>query len=157
MKLPMLQLVLFLLLASSSAFAQTAGDLSSKYGQPFKAFLIRPTVMMTVKYGENEQVSEMLIAKRLEDGSNPTIAPVIVREIVEELVPVNSRGAKTASSKRLPLGFGGGPIAVEEYENVSIAYQTIDIKEAPGCSGTAAIIIKWKNRSEAAAKQQPPI
>jgi hypothetical protein len=153
MKLRILQLGLLFLLTAIPGFSQSAEDLEAKYGQPFKAYLIRPTVMMTVKYAENGQASEMLIAKRIDDGSNSTIAPVIVREIVEELVPVNSRGVKVDSPKQLPLGLGRSPVLVEEYENVSITYQRIDIKEAPACSGTAAILIRWKNRTGTTAKQ----
>ena len=108
--------------------------------------------MMTVKYSKAGQVSEMLIAKRIEDNSNPTIAPGIVKEIVDELVPLPSRGAKLFAARPLPLGFGTSN-GFEDYENVSITYETSNIKSAPQCSGTAAIIVKWKNRGRAKALQ----
>lgn len=141
-----------LFVSAIPAFSQTAHELNTRYGKPFTAYLIRPTLMMTVKYSKAGQVSEMLIAKRIEDNSNPTIAPGIVKEIVEELVPLASRGARVFTSRPLPLGFGTSN-GFEDYEKVSIRYETTNIKSAPQCSGTAAIIVKWKNRGRAKALQ----
>ena len=137
-------IALFLLALPVSA--QSVKEIEAKYGYSFKAYLIRPTVMMTVKYAENGQVTEMLVAPRIEDISNPTIAPLIVREIVEELAPTALRGAKlTAPEKKLPYSLNikfPKSTDVEEYENVSITYR---IRNEPNqCSGVAVIIIKWK-------------
>ena len=151
--------LLFLLFAFASTITsgQTSASLTSKYGEPFTAYLVRPTVMMTVKFDANGQVTQMLIAKKIEDNSNPTIAPVVVRELVEELVPVADRGAKILSSKPLPQGFGT-EYGLEQYQYVSIRYETINIKGAPQCSGTAAILIKWKERPKPNLPiLQPPI
>jgi len=129
-------------------FAQSAEEIDAKYGQSFKAYLIHPTVMMTVKYAENGQVAEMLVTRRIEDDSNPTIAPVIAKEIVEELAPPIRRGAKLNPPEKKTPYFSNIKLrtstVIEEYENVSITYKNRN--EPDACAGVVVIIIKWKNR-----------
>ena len=49
---------------SVSAFGQTSTDLQRKYGTPTNVFEVRPGVLMTVKYGNDGQASEMVIERR---------------------------------------------------------------------------------------------
>jgi hypothetical protein len=129
-----------------SVEAQSSDDLRSKYGAPFEAFEIRPGIMMTVKFDENSQASEIRIERHAATDSkvylDTTIPSDLSKEIVDELVPVAERGAKGKFSG-LMLIVGGSGTSLDDYENVSIIYHTSQSKE---CSGLIAIVIKWKNR-----------
>jgi hypothetical protein len=142
-----IQISFVLVFVTVSVDAQSSDDLKSKYGAPFKAFEIRPGIMMTVKFGENNQASEIRIERHAATDSkvylDTTIPSYLSKEIVDELVPVAERGAKTGFSG---LGFivGGSLTSQDDYENVNIIYYSSQSKE---CSGLVAIVIKWKNRA----------
>jgi hypothetical protein len=142
-----IQISFVLLFVTLSAGAQSSDDLKSKYGAPFKAFEIRPGIMMTVKFGENGQASEMRIEHHAATDSkvylDMTIPSYLFKEIVDELVPVAERGAKGEFSG-LMLIVGGSGTSTDDYENVAITYYSNQSKE---CSGLVAIVIKWKNRA----------
>lgn len=144
----LIQITLVLAFAAISAWAQSSVDLKSKYGAPFKAYEIRPGIMMTVKFDENGQASEMRIERHAATDStvylDTTIPPFLSKDIVEELVPVAERGTKGEFSG-LMLIIGGSGTSTDDYENVAITYYTRQSKE---CSGLVAIVIKWKKRAQ---------
>lgn len=144
----LIQITLVLAFAAISAWAQSSADLKSKYGVPFKAYEIRPGIMMTVKFDENGQASEIRIERHAATDSmvylDTTIPPFLSKDIVEELVPVAERGTKGEFSG-LILITGGSGISTDDYENVAITYYTSESKE---CGGLVAIVIKWKKRAQ---------
>jgi hypothetical protein len=141
------QISFALLFVTISVWAQSSDDLQSKYGTPFKAFEIRPGVMMTVRFSESGLASEVRIERHAATDSkvylDTAIPEYLAKEIVDELVPVAERGAKGEFSG-LMLIVGGGGTSSDDYENVSITYYSSQSKE---CSGLVAIVIKWKNRA----------
>ncbi len=68
-----------------SAFGQTPTDLQRKYGTLTNVFEVRPGVLMTVKYGDDGQASEMVIEKRhTTDGGinlNGALSEALVKEL----------------------------------------------------------------------------
>src|SRR6185436_20995500 len=118
-------------------------------GAPFKAFEIRPGIMMTAKFGENGQASEIRIGRHATTDSpvnvETTIPSYLSKEIIDELVPVAERGAQQKGQfSDLVLIVGGSGASTDDYENVAITYYTRHSKE---CNGLVAIVIKWKNRA----------
>jgi len=141
------QLVLILLVIPAWALSQSAEELKIKYGPPFKAYEIRPGIMMTVKFGQSGQASELRIERHVATEStiyiDSNIPSYVVKEIVDELVPESERGPK-GKYFGLTLLIGGGATTSEDYENVSIIYEANQSQK--GCSGIVAIVIKWKER-----------
>jgi hypothetical protein len=142
------QISLFLVFAAASAPAQSADDLKTKYGEPFKAYEIRPGIMMTVKFDERGQVSEMRIGPHAATDEtvhlDATIPSYLLKEIVDEVAPVSERGAKGAGFGSTIIVGGGGTV-LENYENVDMTYYINSSSKE--CGGTVAVVIKWKNRS----------
>jgi len=142
-----IQISVVLLFVTASAWAQSSDDLTSKYGTPFKAYEIRPGIMMTVRFAENGQASELRIVRHAATDSkvylDTTIPAYLSKEIVDELVPVAERGARGELSG-LMLIVGGSGTSSDDYEKVAITYYLSQSKE---CSGLVAIVIKWKNRA----------
>ena len=154
MRLRLLQIGVFLLLAAIPAWAQTSGDLNSKYGTPQQSYEIRPGIFMTVKYNADGQVCAMSVEKHHIQASGiisvepqTIISAAEVKEIIEELVPVNQRGAKIGFGHISISGSGG--TETDEYENVysTTYFQVSSSKKAIVNYGTVAIVITWKNRS----------
>ncbi len=143
----LIQISLVLAFAAIPSWAQTSNDLKSRYGVPFKAYEIRPGIMMTVKFNKDGQASEMRIERHA--ATDPTvhldtkIPPDLSKQIVDELVPVAERGAEAEFSGTM-IFIGGSGTSTDDYENVAITYYTSQSKE---CSGLIAIVIKWKNRT----------
>jgi hypothetical protein len=101
MRLRLLQICLLLMLAAILAWWQTSDDLNSKYGPPQQSYQIRPGIFMTMKYNVDGQVCEMSVEKRhIQASGTINVEPTIIlsaaemKEITEELVPMNQRGAK---------------------------------------------------------------
>jgi hypothetical protein len=154
MKLRFTRISLLLLLAAVSAPSQTLGDLKSKYGAPQESYEIRPGIFMVVKFAADGHACEMLVEKRHVQASGTinldqaTLSQGEIKDIVNELVPVAARGEKSAHSGIMSIT-GVGASELEDYENVSISYHSKVVsssKESVTSGGTAAIIIKWKNK-----------
>jgi hypothetical protein len=146
MKLLGLAIIIGLCFISSSA--QTANDLSAKYGAAHQSYEIRPGIFITVKFAADGRVCEMWLEKRHVQASGTigldptTLSPEETKPIIQELIPLSERGNETKSSGLNRIsGIGGDTL--EDYENVSITYiWGVNQRE----SGTAAVVIRWKNR-----------
>ncbi|HEX3084169.1 MAG TPA: hypothetical protein VHP99_06590 [Pyrinomonadaceae bacterium] len=131
-----------------SASAQTAKDLSAKYGSAHESYEIRPGIFLTVIFAADGRACEMFLEKRHVRTSGTIVidvepnfmSPEETKPIIEELVPSNQRGKQTS---RGAFGSGSGVSTFEEYENVSISYYR---KYVAGNEVTAAVVIHWKNR-----------
>jgi hypothetical protein len=137
-------IISILLLAGSSAFAQSSSDLQARYGAPYEAYEVRPHILMTVLFGAVGQACEMDIeARHRYDGLNGTdLIPLpVIEEILEEVAPTEERG----KVERL-ITFSGGCSSLRsgEYENVSI-YRTELCLRSSG-KAVEEVRIKWKHR-----------
>ena len=144
MKLLCLAIVIGLCVISVSA--QTANELSAKYGAAHSSYEIRPGIFITVKFAPEGRASEMWLEKRHFQATGSIdldatfLSPGETKPIIEELVPLNQRGKQTSSGA---FGSGIGTSTFEEYENVSITYYR---KYLAGDEVTAAVVIRWKKR-----------
>src|SRR5258705_3677640 len=88
--------IIAFMFSAESAFAQTPGELESKYGPPTDAYVIRPGLLMTAKHAVSGQVCEASIIEARTPGSNinfrTPLTTQIVPELIDELIPEGRRG-----------------------------------------------------------------
>jgi hypothetical protein len=115
-------LLLFVLLPGIVAVAQTASDLSTRYGNPdVERFRVRPGVTLMARYAEDRTACEMLIEPRRSiipnDEPAKYMRPEVMTEIIDEVLPEADRGP-------LLLHFvtksGCNDFETGDYENVTI-------------------------------------
>src|ERR1700682_572023 len=153
----------FLGLAFALAFlsittaAQTAKDLNAKYGAPHDSYEIRHGIFMTAKFAPDGRVCEVSVEKRHINSSGEIfVGETFMSDdemipIVEELIPINERGQESKDSGHITI-MGVGMTTAYDYENVRITYYrgvSHGNRRAKGritVTGTAAIVIRWKNR-----------
>ena len=127
--------------------AQTATEIESKYGKPIQMYEVRPGVFMNVKFDANGQASEIRVERHNMTDSisylDTTFPADLLKEVIDELVPLAKRGARINESSAFMLVTGGAATQTLDYENVSITYEDAFTGE---CSGTIGMIIKWKSR-----------
>ena len=134
-----------LFVATLVAQAQSSNDLRARYGSAMEAYEIRPHILMTVKYAEDDQVCESVIEIRhaSKDGVNgkSLMSGDTVREIIDEVVPMSLRGRYINS---MSINGGCSGMSIERYERVEIqTYHTCSTAEG---NGADSIIIRWKDR-----------
>ena len=128
-----------------SMMAQTASDLRAKYGPPSEIYEITPLISLTVKFGQDGQVCEMLITER--HDSNPQSADkraapdATALELLEQLAPTAQRGVKVNSTNTIGNCFA---LRTELYENVLISRYENSCRSAFGVNKTVQIL--WRNR-----------
>ncbi len=158
-KLLVAKIVLILLVSSIQVFGQTPDGPVNKYGRMFNAYEIRPGVMLRIRKDDQGQVTEMRVERFSgTEGSihlDKTMDAFLVKEIIDELVPVEERGNQ-GQYFGLTLIVGGGFSAGYDYEFVSISlHGSIDAKRIQSQNryrkdnpfqSAGVIIIKWKSR-----------
>jgi len=150
MRSPRISVLVVVLVLASVSFGQTADNLREKYGRPDEKgrYTIRPGVSLEPEIGPDGHAVSMAIkpfdADAVETGSvrkfrsHPkTISNDIALEILEELVPANTRGKETASFVEWR---GCSTITSKEYEHVAISI--VNRCQAAG-GGTYSIRIQW--------------
>ena len=139
----------FLTIFPLSVLGQTTEELKDKYGTPIEAYLVRPNVFMTVKYGDDGQVSEMVLEKRHTTNSGINLDPYFseeqIKELIDELAPIHKRGERTDIN---PLrGNYSGYLDTLVSGRITITeqiYEHVIINVTGSFSGKMVIIIKWK-------------
>ncbi len=134
-----------LVLFNGTIVAQKSSELQSKYGLPQDAFVIRPGLLMTVKYAADGRVCEMYIIEARTPGSNialrTPLTPETVPALIDELVPEDERGGKL----RWPAQAQGMTVQIDyKFENVSIKLVQ-NLLPSKGWSDSS-LKIKWANR-----------
>jgi hypothetical protein len=159
LKFWILRIGLVLLTPSIYAFGQTPDSLDAKYGKPFNAYEIRPGVMLQIQRGNQGQITEMKVEPFSGSGSpahlDQTINAYLVKEIIDELVPIEERGSQDQSFG-LTFITGRAWMTSYEYELVSITLfgstgtkteQSPTKKRKDNPFESAEVIkIKWKSR-----------
>ena len=112
-------------IAALDANAQTAKELSQRYGNPDSEgyYKVRADVRMTVGFDDKSQASKIIVeplysGTGLNDPHSSVISEARVREILDEVAPVARRGKLLKTS-----AFAASCVSVraEEYENVTIS------------------------------------
>jgi hypothetical protein len=111
----------FFMVATAGLFlAQSSDDFHRRYGEPdLERFQVRPSIELTVEYGSDHLACKVTIEPSPNKvGQTRLINSDVVSEILEQVAPVDTRGAVlTRSSFQNSCGTG----YQTEYENVSIA------------------------------------
>lgn len=125
--------------------AQSPAELSVKYGPPAEAYEIRPHVLMTVKYSQDNQVSEYVIEARHNSGhansGESLMSEKLVNELIDELAPSSQRGNHQRS---ITFTSGCNELSVATYERIEI--RTVATCPSPGGNRIASIVIGWVGR-----------
>jgi hypothetical protein len=128
---------------------QSSSGYHSLYGQSdMDRFMVRPGVSLTVEYGQDQVACQMVV-----EGTRPLVSSARkadallatneVSQIIDDLVPPNTRGTKlrTLGSWQSGQAFSSG----EEYENVEISRVTIDCTKFPAAC-VARTYVKLKRK-----------
>jgi hypothetical protein len=145
--MPRIHLLLFLVL-SAIAPAQTASELTARYGDPdVERFLVRPGVTLMARYTSDRTACEMLIEPLRSiiprNESAIYMRPEVMTEIIDEVLPEAIRGKLLHS---FVTKSGCNDFETKEYENVTINRfrHNCDLPN-PEIEGQATIT--WKNTS----------
>ena len=118
-------ILLVLVIGAQHAYAQTVADFQAKYGKAVDVYSVSEHISMKPKYATDGQVCQMRLdpkrsATRTNSGS--TKLPFNeLRDVLNDLVPLETRGAKKQGFGS--TNFGGGTAWTEyEYENVLVTF-----------------------------------
>jgi hypothetical protein len=118
--------VYLLFVLSSLLTAQSSQDLRGRYGEPQReSFTARPGIAVTVAYGSDGIVCEMLLEPSQpllrEPKPDEFMSSEAVTEVLAELVPLDSRGPQIGS---MLSNSGCNQVRVTDYVLVSITRAT---------------------------------
>jgi len=117
--------VVLLLLALNASFGQTASEIEKSFGKPTNAYSVSEYIWMTPEYSDDGQVCRMrLYPKRISGNTNYHVEHLPFddfRRLVDQLVPLNKRGAKKQPFRGGATG-GGVQWDTFTYEKVEIIY-----------------------------------
>lgn len=117
--------VLFLLNLNAS-FGQTASDIEREYGRPTNAYSVSEYIWMTPEFAVDGQVCRMrLYPKRISGNTNYVSRELPFddfRHVVDQMVPLDKRGAKREPFDSGWATGGGAMWAIFTYEKVRITY-----------------------------------
>jgi hypothetical protein len=115
-----------LVLNAALVFGQTAAEVEAKYGKPTKAYSVSEFIWMTPEYADDGQVCRMrLYPKRVSGDTNYVVKDLPFddfRSVVDQLIPVEKRGAKNEPFDGAWTTGGGSMWATFNYERVRITY-----------------------------------
>lgn len=123
---------------------QSQEALRQRYGEPTaETFVVRPGIVVTVSYSDRRRITELLISREnreLIKSRGRTLSHDSVNEIIDELVPVSSRG------KYIMAGFVNMACLPENdcygttrtYEKVTIYYN------AAAAGQVHYAVVQWK-------------
>ena len=147
-EMPRTHLLLFLVLSAIVAPAQTASELTARYGDPdVERFVVRPGITLMARYTGDRTACEVVIEPLRSiisrNESDMYMRPEVMTEIIGEVLPEASRG-------KLLLGIvtksGCNDLETEDYENVTIhRFRHRCVLPNPEIEGRATIT--WKNTS----------
>jgi hypothetical protein len=149
-------LPLLLVIFAMVAAAQTATDLTARYGDPdAEQFVVRPGITMMARYAEDRSACEMLIEPKhsiqLRDDKEQSMATGTVSEIIDELIPESERGLLL---NRMIESMGASEHQVAEYENVTISRSFVRYLPANHDETSATIVRKDGLCNPATASQK---
>jgi hypothetical protein len=132
--------------------SQTHAQLDLRY-RVIRSYEIRPGIVMTPKYTIDGQVCEMELEPRHQTATGITFGQALsehlVRELVQELVPISERGKELESEFNTTVQ-GSFTSTKYPYEKITVeVYGTI----RPSPNGDFVAIIKWYERS--CAREEP--
>jgi hypothetical protein len=126
MKNKLMLLIVSFLFSLNISFGQTASDIELKYGKPTNAYSVSEYIWMTPEYTVDGQVCRMrLYPKRISGNTNYVSGQLPFddfRRVVDQIVPLDKRGAKREPFYNGWATGGGAMWAIFTYEKVRITY-----------------------------------
>jgi len=117
--------LILVFLAGDYVYPQTAADIQTKYGKAIDVYSVSEHIWMTPEYTSDRQVCRMrLYPKRIGGNTNYGTHDLPfpeLRDVLNGLVPVETRGAKKESFGTTATG-GGAAWTTYDYENVSFDF-----------------------------------
>jgi hypothetical protein len=107
----------------AQVLAPGAQELHKRYGDPImERFAVRSGITLTVEYGPDRRACQLLIAPAQPlvelQSPIPPMSSGVVSEVLEELLPLATRGKQT-NSNTVQLD-AAGALVKTDYENLSI-------------------------------------
>jgi hypothetical protein len=134
MRTELAAVICILYITSASAYAQTASDIETKYGNPIKAYTVSENIWMTPEYTVEGQVCQMrLYHKRIASDSNYLSTRLPFEEllsVLNQLVPIEKRGTKKEPFGLTATG-GGAAWTTYPYQKVTFIFLS-SFKVDPG-------------------------
>jgi hypothetical protein len=140
---------------SQTSVGQTAQQLASRF-PALTAYEIRPGVLMLSKFDTKGEICEAIV-EPLRQGSSSktqrlTLSDKIADEIIQEIVPVESRGASSGRFFDPDSTVAGGVYELKtNYEFVTIEKMG-NVPQSTGDETIQVIRITWRKRSCAQTK-----
>lgn len=117
--------VAILFLCVSSVMGQTPSEFENKYGKPVVFYLVSEHILMTPEYTTDGQICMMRLHPRHFAPDTNFISPTLpfqeLTRVLNELVPLQSRGAKKEPFDTGAAG-GGADWITYAYENVKFSF-----------------------------------
>jgi hypothetical protein len=136
----------FVLAIALAATPQTSTDYYARYGRPdAERFVVRPDLALSVEYGSGGAVCKMRIEPlqsltfSMAIWTNPTAPVDEVTQVLNEVVPPETRGKELGVGKLFPH-VAGAP-APKEYENVTIIHE-FGVGTTPLTLSSVAVLFK---------------
>ncbi len=158
MKYKLTMITLFLLASVISAAAQTAADLTTKYGEPVRTYTVSEHIWMTPEYTADGQVCQMrLYPRRIGDAGDNYLSNRLpfqeLRLVLNELAPPITRGVKKDPFGQTATG-GGAAWTTYAYEKVSFVFIS-SFKIDPSTVNLKPYVFSENLRSNADAREIP--
>lgn len=129
-----------------AATPQTSDEYYARYGKPdAERFVVRPDLVLAVEYGADGGACKMRIEPRqsllysMAISTNPTAPVDEVMQVLDEVVPPETRGKELGTGKIFGQTAGAPPPM--EYENVTII-QEFGVTTKPLALASVAILFK---------------
>ena len=126
MKNKLIFFVVLFIFCFNTNFGQTSSDIDAKYGKPTKAYSVSENIWMTPEFAVDGQVCRMrFYPKRISTDTNYLSNQLPFddfRNAVDQIVPLDKRGAKKLPFDSLWTMGGGAMWAIFTYEKIRITY-----------------------------------
>ncbi len=154
--MPCSAMPMLLFLIATAAVAQTASDITARYGYPdVERFVVRPGITMMASYAEDRTACEMVIEPKhsiqQSDNKEQSMARATVTQILEELVPRSERGILLDHTIE---NMGAAELQVAEYQNVTISRYFVRYLPANQDEKSATVVRKDGICRSAVASQE---
>lgn len=133
-------------IALTAATPQTSNEYYARYGKPdAERFVVRPDLVLSVEYGAGGAACKMRIEPRqsrmysMAIWTNPTAPVDEVMQVLDEVVPPETRGKELGPDKIFGQSAGAPPPT--EYENVTII-QEFGVGTKPLTLSSVAVLFK---------------
>jgi hypothetical protein len=135
--------IFLLLLCCVSMTAQTRQNLQKKYGNTLtESYEVRPDILAKTAYSKNGQICELTFEPKTPGLKFTEEKSDLLNRLVDELVPIEKRGATLLSGFYNMNGMDGSLTvgSLSNYEKLTISRSTNEKKEI-------SFFVSWKDKA----------